>query len=141
MAVEPLPQLRLVEEKSSRVLLKEVLGGVPNVVAARLEAVLRDEETGSARRHDLSVFDELLNPYDDIKLDVKSISIMGKAGILDGNIGDIILPTAHIFEGTVDNYPLENSLKVEDFKDSQINVVEGPMITVLGTSLQNKNIL
>ena len=48
---------------------------------------------------------------------------------------------AQQLEGTVDNYPLENSLKVEDFKDSQINVVEGPMITVLGTSLQNKNIL
>lgn len=88
------------------------------------------------------LFDELLRSYSQSQyLDVRSISIMGKAGILNGNIGDIILPTAHIFEGTLDNYPIANDLTSSDFKDSDMNVVEGPMITVLGSSLQNKDIL
>ena len=46
--------------------------------------------------------DELLKPYKDGKsathLDVVSISIMGKAGILEGGKGDIMIPTAHVFE-------------------------------------------
>ena len=66
---------------------------------------------------------------------------MGKAGILDGDKGDIMVPTAHIFEGTLDNYVFDNQLKVDHFQGCGIKVVEGPMITVLGTSLQNKNIL
>lgn len=88
------------------------------------------------------LMDELLKPYnDDTKqnLNVKSISIMGKAGILKGDKGDIMLPNAHIFEGTADNYPFENDLSVEDFDD--VPVVEGPMVSVLGTSLQNRDIL
>jgi hypothetical protein len=32
-------------------------------------------------------------------------------------------------------------LKLEDFKDDELKAFEGPMITVLGTSLQNKDIL
>ena len=40
---------------------------------------------------------------------------MGKAGILEGGKGDIMIPSAHIFEGTADNYPLENELSKEDF--------------------------
>ena len=74
-------------------------------------------------------------------LDVRSVSIMGKAGILKGGKGDIMLPTAHVFEGTGDNYPLENDLVPEDFKETAIAVCEGTMITVLGTSLQNKDVL
>lgn len=90
--------------------------------------------------------DELLKPYEKegsvkLKLNVKSINIMGKAGILQGNKGDIIIPDAHIFEGTADNYPFVNSLKVSDFENSNIAVYQGSMITVLGTSLQNKDIL
>ena len=87
------------------------------------------------------VIDELLKPYDQIHLNIESISIMGKAGILEGNKGDILIPSAHIFEGTADNYVIDNELKIKDFKNCGINVVEGAMITVLGTSLQNKNIL
>ncbi len=87
--------------------------------------------------------DELLKAYkrgeDKIYLDVQSLSIMGKAGILEGGKGDIMIPSAHIFEGTADNYPFKNELKTSDFKD--VNVVDGAMITVLGTSLQNKDIL
>ena len=89
--------------------------------------------------------DELLKPYslcnDKIQLNVESISIMGKAGILEGKKGDIMIPSAHIFEGTADNYPFKNELSLSDFKDEGIKGIEGSMITVLGTSLQNKDIL
>jgi hypothetical protein len=89
--------------------------------------------------------DELLKPYtfeeNEIHLNASSISIMGKAGILDGGKGDIMIPSAHLFEGTADNYPFNNELKKSDFEESQIKVVDGSMITVLGTSLQNKDIL
>ncbi|MCG2793834.1 MAG: hypothetical protein L6262_09860 [Weeksellaceae bacterium] len=91
------------------------------------------------------VMDELLRPYEVnnevYMMKVKSISIMGKAGILTGGKGDIMIPTAHIFEGTADNYTFENALKVEDFVDDEVKAFEGPMVTVLGTSLQNKDIL
>ena len=89
--------------------------------------------------------DELLKPYkiDGKKyfLNVASVSIMGKAGILEGGKGDIMIPTAHIFEGTADNYPFDNQLTKKDFEGYGVNVFEGTMITVLGTSLQNKDIL
>ena len=91
------------------------------------------------------IMDELLRPFDvkgeECKLNVKSISVMGKAGILTGEKGDIMIPTSHIFEGTADNYPFENVLKLEDFQDSELKAFEGSMVTVLGTSLQNKDIL
>ncbi len=73
-------------------------------------------------------------------LDVKSISIMGKAGILKGNKGDIMLATAHVFEGTSDNYIFENDLAQSDF-NPDVDVYAGPMVTVLGTSLQNRDML
>ena len=89
--------------------------------------------------------DELLKPYQssdkEILLDVESVSIMGKAGILEGGKGDIMIPSAHIFEGTADNYPFDNELSKLDFKDDDLAVYEGAMVTVLGTSLQNKDIL
>lgn len=91
------------------------------------------------------IMDELLRPYEHNQevytMKVKSISIMGKAGILTGGKGDIMIPTSHIFEGTADNYVFENALKLEDFEDDEIKAYEGSMITVLGTSLQNKDIL
>lgn len=89
--------------------------------------------------------DELLKPIDlggEKKfLNVDSISIMGKAGILEGGKGDLMIPTAHIFEGTADNYPFKNELCAEDFEGYGLKVLEGTMVTVLGTSLQNKDIL
>jgi hypothetical protein len=91
------------------------------------------------------VMDELLRPYEVngevYMMKVKSVSIMGKAGILTGGKGDIMIPTSHIFEGTADNYTFENALKLTDFVDDEVKAFEGPMITVLGTSLQNKDIL
>lgn len=90
--------------------------------------------------------DELLKPYKCEKmtthfLNVKSISIMGKAGILEGGKGDIMIPNAHLFEGTADNYPFNNLLKKTQFEGHNLQVFEGSMISVLGTSLQNKDIL
>ncbi len=89
--------------------------------------------------------DELLKPYEvngeKRYLNVESISVMGKAGILEGDKGDLMIPSAHIFEGTADNYPFENELKKEDFEGYGLSVYEGTMVTVLGTSLQNKDIL
>lgn len=88
--------------------------------------------------------DELLKQYREngeviAKLNVQSVSIMGKAGILTGEKGDIMIPDAHVFEGTADNYPFDNELRADHFEG--FNVVQGSMITVLGTSLQNREML
>ncbi len=89
--------------------------------------------------------DELLKPFKanggQHFMDVESISIMGKAGILDGDKGDLMIPSAHMFEGTADNYPFRNELCKADFEGYGLNVYEGTMVTVLGTSLQNKDVL
>lgn len=91
------------------------------------------------------IFDELLKPYkrdtNIKKLNVGSISVMGKAGTLTGEKGDLIIPTAHLFEGTADNYPFENAIQSHHFAQSGLPVYKGAMITVLGTSLQNADIL
>lgn len=90
------------------------------------------------------VMDELLNPMvgeeGEWNLSIESISIMGKAGILPGKKGDIMLATAHVMEGTPHNYILENDLAKDDF-NGDVDVYCGPMVTVLGTSLQNKDVL
>ena len=91
--------------------------------------------------------DELLRPYhppqDDAvyEMQVASINIMGKAGILEGVKGDLMIPGAHIFEGTADNYPFQNDFTADQFRGQGLGVYEGPMVTVLGTSLQNREIL
>ena len=90
--------------------------------------------------------DEFLKPFKrkhqkPVYMDIASISIMGKAGILEGGKGDLMIPSAHIFEGTADNYPFQNELSGDDFKGNGLKVMEGTMVTVLGTSLQNKDIL
>jgi len=91
-----------------------------------------------------SAMDELLRPGEDDDsqrmLNVHSISVMGKAGILPGKKGDIMLATAHVLEGVPHTYIVENDLSREDFDDS-VNVYVGPIVTVLGTSLQNKDVL
>lgn len=90
------------------------------------------------------IMDELLNPdgrHGDAQcLNIKSISIMGKAGVLPGKKGDIMLATAHVMEGTADNYIVDNDLTAADFDDTA-TVYTGPMVTVLGTSLQNRDVL
>ncbi|THH34955.1 DUF6909 family protein [Neolewinella litorea] len=91
--------------------------------------------------------DELLRPYhpsgtDEVyEMPVESINVMGKAGILEGIKGDLMIPNAHIFEGTADNYPFKNSFTAAQFEGHGLGVYCGPMVTVLGTSLQNRQIL
>ncbi len=89
--------------------------------------------------------DELLKPYKEngtkTHLNVDSISIMGKAGILEGGKGDIMIPSSHIFEGTADNYPFKNELLKEDLEGFGVQSFDGAMVTVLGTSLQNRDLL
>ena len=89
--------------------------------------------------------DELLKPYKHQNtttlINVESVSVMGKAGILQGGKGDIMIPNAHINEGTADNYHFENELTAEMFVGNDIPVFAGPMVTVLGTSLQNRDLL
>jgi hypothetical protein len=89
--------------------------------------------------------DEFLKPYKKGKeqhfMNIDSVSIMGKAGILEGGKGDIMIPSAHVFEGTADNYPFVNELTKESLEGHGLQVFEGSMVTVLGTSLQNKDIL
>ncbi len=90
------------------------------------------------------VMDELLEPVtveeDTFKLNISSISVMGKAGILPGKKGDIMLATAHVLEGSSHNYIVDNDLSKEDFNGT-VNVFEGPIVTVIGTSLQNRDLL
>ena len=88
--------------------------------------------------------DELLQPWThegaERKLNVRSISVMGKAGTLSGVKGDIMLASAHVLEGTPHNYSVDGDLTVKDF-EADVNVFVGPIITVLGTSLQNRDVL
>ncbi|WP_010521404.1 DUF6909 family protein [Aquimarina agarivorans] len=90
--------------------------------------------------------DELLKPYKApnetlFYMNVISVSVMGKAGILQGGKGDLMIPTAHVLEGTSGNYPFKNELSLKDFEDTDIDCLEGSMVTVLGTSLQNRDLL
>jgi len=90
-------------------------------------------------------FDELFRPWEEEattkNLSFASVSVIGKAGILKGEKGDIMIPNAHVFEGTADNYPVDNDLSPADFEGNDLGVYYGPMVTVLGTSIQNKDIL
>ncbi len=88
--------------------------------------------------------DELLNPsLEEASTrieNVQSISVLGKAGILPGKKGDLMLPTARVLEGTPHNYLVDNDLSQKDF-DKGTRVFVGPIVTVLGTSLQNRDVL
>ena len=89
--------------------------------------------------------DELLRPFEikgqEFPINIESISIMGKAGILNGKKGDIMIASSHVFEGTADNYPIDNEFNAKEFEGYGLDIYEGPMITVLGTSLQNRDVL
>ena len=90
------------------------------------------------------ILDELLSPCqlseELVTFNIQSINIMGKAGTLPGKKGDIMLATAHVMEGTTNNYIVDNDLDVKDF-DEGYPIHIGPMVTVLGTSLQNRDVL
>ncbi len=91
-----------------------------------------------------AIMDEFLCPCtmeeETVSFKIESVNIMGKAGTLAGNKGDIMLATAHVLEGSTNNYIVDNDLAVEDF-DKEYPIHVGPMVTVLGTSLQNRAVL
>jgi hypothetical protein len=88
--------------------------------------------------------DSLLNPFSEqdslSPLNIHSISVMGKAGILPGKKGDIMLPSSHVVDGTAENYIFHNDLQKKEF-EQHADVYVGPIITVLGTSMQNRDML
>ncbi|MCE5243346.1 MAG: hypothetical protein LLF99_09125 [Desulfobacteraceae bacterium] len=90
------------------------------------------------------LIDSLLQPTivngEERNLDLRSMSVMGKAGTIRGKKGDIMIATSHVLEGSAHNYILDNDLKKEDF-DGYGDVFAGPVVTVLGTSLQNRDVL
>ncbi|HBZ54283.1 MAG TPA: hypothetical protein DEO88_02665, partial [Syntrophobacteraceae bacterium] len=90
------------------------------------------------------LIDSLLQPMvmegEEKNLNLSSMSVMGKAGTLRGKKGDIMIATAHVLEGSAENYILDNDLTPEDFNGYR-DVFVGPVITVLGTSLQNRDVL
>ncbi|MEW6731963.1 MAG: hypothetical protein AB1489_11610 [Acidobacteriota bacterium] len=77
---------------------------------------------------------------------IHSFSIMGKAGTVVGERGGIMIPSYLLQQGRdeIYDFPNGNQLKVEDFSDVVINsriYTNGPMLTVLGTVLQNNAML
>ena len=70
---------------------------------------------------------------------------MGKAGTVVGERGGILLPTYLLRQGSDDVYdfPVPNFLTPEDFAGLPVGTVStgGPMLTVLGTVLQNDRML
>lgn len=73
---------------------------------------------------------------------VASVSIMGKAGSLVGSRGGILLPSYLLRQGSNDLYdlPFPNVLVPEDFEGLEVRS-GGPMLTVMGTVLQNDAVL
>ena len=74
---------------------------------------------------------------------IRSINIMGKAGALTGNRGDILKANALLMERSDNLYPIPNHHvnAVKLAQDSGRTVHEGSVLTVLGTLLQNKSLL
>jgi len=71
-----------------------------------------------------------------------SVSFLGKAGALQGQRGDILLPTAFIEQGSdifepLPDYPAERLKK----RFAKRGVLSGPMLTVRGTLLQSREML
>jgi len=71
---------------------------------------------------------------------VRGIYIMGKAGSLVGDRGDVMLPTFFVKLGSGDVYDVHNCMTPSDFDGfAGLDVrAGGPMLTVAGTFLQNR---
>lgn len=75
---------------------------------------------------------------------IRSISVFGKSGAIVGHRGDVILPDGLIFQPNNELYPAINQdLVVTDFAAVGYHraVHEGTMLTVLGTVMQNREML
>ncbi len=71
---------------------------------------------------------------------IKSINIMGKAGALVGNRGDILLSKQVVLANREVAYPMRSS-RIHPSNPFLKNVHEGSVLTVEGTLLQNKPLL
>jgi hypothetical protein len=76
---------------------------------------------------------------------IHSFSIMGKAGTVVGERGGIMIPSYLLQQGRNDIYdfPNGNQLRPDDFSEVTTSRIytNGPMLTVLGTVLQNNTML
>jgi hypothetical protein len=76
---------------------------------------------------------------------IASFTVMGKAGTVVGGRGGVMLPTYLLRQGSDDVYdfPVPNFLTQDDFDGLQLGAIhtDGPMLTVLGTVLQNDKML
>jgi len=86
------------------------------------------------------LFNELLEAFGSR---LRGIYIMGKAGTFVGKRGDIMLPTFFVKLGTGDVYDISDCLGPEGFEGlADVEVHSGgPMLTVAGTFLQNREVL
>jgi hypothetical protein len=75
---------------------------------------------------------------------IRSVSILGKSGAVVGRRGDLLLPSEFILQTRNEIYPIPNhDLSSADFDEVGCNraVHEGTMLTVLGTIMQNNEML
>lgn len=77
---------------------------------------------------------------------IRSFSIMGKAGTVVSERGGIMIPSYLLQQGRNDIYdfPNGNQLRANDFTEVNLSsriYTNGPMLTVLGTVLQNNSML
>ncbi len=74
---------------------------------------------------------------------VSSINVLGKAGSLSGQRGDLLIPNAFILQADDSFYPLNNPVSEERLRQyaPASRIVQGPLLTVEGTLLQNRALL
>lgn len=74
---------------------------------------------------------------------IHSLWIIGKAGILVGKRGEIMLPSYFVEQGGGNTYAFCNGLRLADFDGLRASKIhhDGPMLTVSGTFLQNEEVL
>jgi CRP-like cAMP-binding protein len=75
---------------------------------------------------------------------IASISVVGKSGSLVGKRGDVLIPSRMILQTNHEFYPLNNNdLTEETFREVGFkrNIHTGSMLTVLGTVMQNNQML
>lgn len=75
---------------------------------------------------------------------IRSVNVLGKAGGLEGDRGDVLLPRATLLQTNDELYPLPNAdLARADLQalvpDREVH--EGPVLTVAGTLLQDRPLL
>src|SRR5690606_3973006 len=75
---------------------------------------------------------------------VRSVNVLGKAGGLTGERGDILLPAATLLQTNDELYPLPNRDLPEELLRELLPeraVHSGPVLTVAGTLLQDRTLL